>query len=49
MSVLTIGDKRLGAALLDAGLLTDEELQHTMKIWSQVDDEGCGVTRAGEC
>ena len=31
MSVLTIGDKRLGAILLDAGLLTDEELQMALE------------------
>ena len=36
MSVLTIGDKRLGAALLDAGLLTDEELQRALERHREV-------------
>jgi Type II secretory pathway, ATPase PulE/Tfp pilus assembly pathway, ATPase PilB len=31
MSVLSIGDKRLGAILLDSGLLTDEELQMALE------------------
>lgn len=31
MHVLTIGDKRLGAALLDMGLLEDEELQKAIE------------------
>ncbi|GAB5603131.1 type IV pilus assembly ATPase PilB [Thermus sp. FJN-A] len=36
MSVLTIGDKRLGAILLDAGLLTDEELQMALEKHREV-------------
>lgn len=36
MSVLTIGDKRLGAILLDAGLLTDEELQLALEKHREV-------------
>ena len=36
MSVLTIGDKRRGAALLDAGLLTDEELQRALERHREV-------------
>ncbi|WP_117237899.1 type IV pilus assembly ATPase PilB [Thermus sediminis] len=36
MSVLTIGDKRLGAILLDAGLLTDEELQMALERHREV-------------
>ena len=36
MSVLIIGDKRLGAALLDAGLLTDEELQRALERHREV-------------
>lgn len=36
MSVLTIGDKRLGAILLDSGLLTDEELQMALERHREV-------------
>ncbi|KGQ21188.1 ATPase, T2SS/T4P/T4SS family [Thermus filiformis] len=36
MSVLTIGDKRLGAALLDMGLLDDEELQMALERHREV-------------
>jgi len=36
MSVLTIGDKRLGAILLDAGLLTNEELQMALEKHREV-------------
>ncbi|WP_243091241.1 type IV pilus assembly ATPase PilB [Thermus neutrinimicus] len=36
MSVLTIGDKRLGAILLDVGLLTDEELQMALERHREV-------------
>ncbi len=36
MSVLTIGDKRLGATLLDKGLLDDEELQRALERHQEV-------------
>jgi len=36
MSVLSIGDKRLGAILLDSGLLTDEELQMALERHREV-------------
>ncbi len=36
MNVLTIGDKRLGAALLDMGLLEDEELQRALEQHREV-------------
>jgi type IV pilus assembly protein PilB len=36
MSVLTIGDKRLGAALLDMGFLDDEELQMALERHREV-------------
>ncbi len=36
MSLLTVGDKRLGAILLDAGLLTDEELQLALERHREV-------------
>lgn len=35
-NVLTIGDKRLGAALLDMGLLGDEELQRALEQHREV-------------
>ncbi|RMH57087.1 MAG: type II/IV secretion system protein [Deinococcus-Thermus bacterium] len=35
-NVLTIGDKRLGAALLDMGLLSDEELQRALEQHREV-------------
>jgi type IV pilus assembly protein PilB len=35
-NVLTIGDKRLGAALLDMGLLEDSELQRALEQHREV-------------